>query len=256
MKLSEYLQVLAYDIAFWMSAYQNPSFPLDQLGDVTEDVTAKLRSAAIIALLTKGDSDGYYHNLMRSARCRLKYLQRCRGAGHDTDHHQASSRLGGFMDAVAASDFSTARQIVELSPTDWLQGHEYEDDFCFAQIVHGLIAAKPDMERMAALFTRFEGVLDGRADAKLAVTKAIHERNQADFDEGIEALVAQRTGEIEAEKKRQKIEEPVMIAERQVYVDGLALLRIAERLGFTLQGEYLYLPSMARVTMQRPFPGE
>jgi hypothetical protein len=255
-KLSEYLQVLAYDIAFWMSAYQNSSYPLDQLGDVTEDVTAKLRAAAIIALLAKGDSDGYYHNLMRSARCRVAYLQRCHAAGHAMDHHQASSRLGGFMDAVAAADFVTARQIVSLSPRDWLEGHEYEDDYCYAQIVHELIAAQPDAARLSALFARFEKYLDGQADARLALTKAIHERDQGGFDEGIEALIAQHTDEIEAEKKRNKIEEPAMIAERQVYVDGLALLRIAERLDFTLQGEYLYLPSMARVAMQRAFPRE
>jgi len=41
-----------------------------------------------------------------------------------------------------------------------------------------------------------------------------------------------------------------------VYVEGLAFLRIAERLGLALQGEYLYLPSLARVPMRRPFPGE
>jgi hypothetical protein len=47
-----------------------------------------------------------------------------------------------------------------------------------------------------------------------------------------------------------------MMAERQVFVDGLALLQIAERLGFSLQPEYLYLPSLARVPMQKPFPGD
>ena len=256
MKLGEYLEALAYDVAFWMTAYQNPDYPLDQLGDVTEKVTAKLRAAAVIILIADGDSDGYYHNLMRSARCRLQYLKRCRAAGHDADHHQASSRLGGFMDAVGAADFAIARQIVTLSPVEWLQGHEYEDDFCFAQIVHGLIAAQPDAERMSSLFARFEKWLDGREDARLAVTKAIYERSQADFDPAIEALMAQRTTEIESEMERHKIEEPEMIAERQVYVDGLALLRIAERLGFSLQGEYLYMPSLARVPMLRPFPGE
>src|SRR5262249_7195515 len=116
-----------------MTAYQNPGYPLDQLGDVTESVTAKLRAAAIILLVADGDSDGYYHNLMRSARCRLAYLQRCHAAGHDAEYHQASSRSGGFMDAVAAADFAAARQIVALSPLEWLKGREYEDDYCFAQ---------------------------------------------------------------------------------------------------------------------------
>jgi len=213
-KLTEYLEVLAYDIAFWMTAFQNPDYPLEQLGEVTQNVTAKLRAAAIIALLTKGDSDSYYHNLMRSARCRLAYLQRCRAAGLEADHHQASSRLGGFIDAVAAADFVTARQIVALSPAGWLQGHEYKDDFCYAQILHGLIAAQPDAERMTGLFEGFEKTLEGRADARFVVAKSIFGRNQAEFDAGIEALVAQRTADIEAGKGRHKIEEPVMIAER------------------------------------------
>ena len=55
---------------------------------------------------------------------------------------------------------------------------------------------------------------------------------------------------------RHKIEDRVSIAFRQVYVDGLALLRIAERLKLPLQSEYLYMPSLARVPMQQPFPGE
>ncbi|OLB14576.1 MAG: hypothetical protein AUH10_03715 [Gammaproteobacteria bacterium 13_2_20CM_66_19] len=256
MKLTEYLELLAYDIGFWMSAFQSADYPLEQLGDVTDSVTAKLRAAAIIALLAKGDSDTYYHNLIRSGRCRLTYLQRCRGAGHTTDHHQASSRLGGFADAVAAADFATARQIVGLSPGTWLQGQEYEDDFCHAQILYGLIAAQPDPAHMQALFDRFATALDGRPDARLEVGKAIFGRSQADFDAAIEALLAQRTAFIEADKARHKIEEPVMIAERQVYVEGLAFLRIAERLGTTLQAEYLYLPSLARVPMRKPFPGE
>lgn len=239
-----------------MTAYQNPDYPLDQLGDVTENVTEKLRAVAIIVLLAQGNSDGYYHNLMRSARCRLAYLKRCRAAGAEREHHQASSRLGGYLDAVAAADFFTARQIVAASPKDWFEGHEYEDDYCFAQIAHGLIAAQPDNERLSQLFGRFEKALDGRNDARLEVTRKLFERDAAEVPAAVEKLVEQRTGEIESDIARRRIEEPVMMALRQVYVDGLALLRIAERLKLPLQSDYLYMPSLARVAMQRPFPGE
>ena len=81
-------------------------------------------------------------------------------------------------------------------------------------------------------------------------------RDQAAFEEAFETLLAQRTRRIEAEKTRKKIEEPATIAERQIYVEGLALLQIAGRLKFATQPEYLYCPSLARVPMQRPFPGE
>jgi len=255
-KLSEYLDVLAYDIGFWMAALRNPDYPVAQLGAVSVDVAAKLRAAAIISLLSKGQSDGFCHNLMRSARCRVRYLERLRAAGVTDDHHQASARIGPFLDAVAAADFTTARQIVALSRRDWLQGHEYQDDYCYAQIVHGLITVPTDLTRLEALFTQYEQRLDGQADARLGVTRAIARRDQAGFDTAFEALLAQRAAYIEAEQARKRIEEPATLAERQVYVEGLALLQIATRLKFTTQREYAYCPSLARAPMQQPFPGE
>lgn len=256
MKLTEYLETIAYDIGFWLTAFQNPEYPVRQLGELSVQVTAKLRAAAIIALLAKDNSDAFFHNLIRSSRCRIAYLRRLREAGIDDDHHQGSGRVGPFLDAVAAADFQSAREIVALSTRDWRQGHEYEDDFCYAQIVHGLISVPTDITRLQALFDRFERVLDGQPDARLDVTRALARRDQGAFDDAFDALLAQRTREIEADKARNRIEEPTMIAERQVYVDGLALLQIATRLQFATQAEYTYCPSVARVPMQTPFPGE
>jgi immunity protein 49 of polymorphic toxin system len=255
-KLIEYLEPLGYDIAFWLTAFQNPDYPIRQLGEVSIQVSGKLRAAAIIALLTKGSSDAFYHNLIRSARARVAYLERLESAGVTDDHHQASGRVDPFLDAVAAADFDSARRIVALSLREWLQGHEYEDDFCYAQIVHGLITVPTDVTRLQQVFERYEQTLDGVADARLDVTRAIARRDQAAFDEAFEALLARHTRQIEAEKARRKIEEPVMMAERQVYVEGLALLQIATRLKFATQNEYQYCPSLARVPMQKPFPGE
>jgi hypothetical protein len=255
-KLTEYQEILAYDIAFWLTAFQEPDYSPGQLGDVAVQVSAKLRAAAIVALLTSGDSDIFFHNLIRSARSRIAYLQRLHDAGISGEHHQASGRVDPFLDAVAAADFGSARQIVALSPRDWLQGHEYEDDFCYAQIVHGLILVPTDLTRLEGLFERYEGVLAGASEPRLDVARSIARRDQAAFNQAFESLLAARTRQIEAERARKKIEEPMMMAERQVYVEGLAMLQIAGRLGFTTQPEYLYCPSLARVPMQRPFPGE
>ncbi|HVS75712.1 MAG TPA: Imm49 family immunity protein [Steroidobacteraceae bacterium] len=255
MKLADYLQAIAYDIAFWMTAFQNPDFPLGQLGEVCIEVTGKLRAAAIIALLTKADSDAFLHNLMRSARCRLQYLQRLSDAQRAGEHHQASGRVDPFLDALAAQDFATARQIAALSPREWQRGHEYEDDYCYAQILHGLIAPPGSGPGLGPFFARFESVLDGVPDARLDVTRALAARDQSAFEAAFEALIARRTAQIEADLARKRIEDPPVVAERQVYVEGIAMLRIAERLGLSTQLEYLYCPSIARVPMQSAFPG-
>lgn len=256
MKLSEYLEILAYDTAFWLTGFINPDYPIEQLGTLCMEVSSKLRAAAILVLLTQADSDGFFHNLVRSAKCRLVYLQRLSQAGIVDDHHQASGRIAPFLDAVAAGDFVTARQITGLSLTDWRQGHEYEDDYCYAQILHGLITIPRDESRLQVLFERFKNALSGQADARLSICKVVFEGNKEDFNQTFEDLVAQRGAEIEANKARHQMEDPVVIAERQIYIEGLAILRIADRLGFPTQSEYRFCPSIARVTMVKPFPGE
>lgn len=248
--------MLSYDIAFSLVTLRSPNVTLEQLGEVSESVIPKLRAAAIIALLSKGDPDLYYHNLMRAARCRLLYLQQCASQGRTSEHHQASSRLNGFLAAVAATDFITARQIIALSPVIWLEGHEYEDDYCYAQLLYGLLAAQTDHERLQQLLERFDQVLKGKPDARLELVKAIVARDQAAYEIALDGFISARTAQLEEDAARHRIVEPVMMAERQVYVDGLALLQIAGRLGFSLQHEYLYLPSLARVPMLKPFPGE
>jgi hypothetical protein len=43
------------------------------------------------------------------------------------------------------------------------------------------------------------------------------------------------------------LEDECALTERYVSVEGLALLRLAERRGLAVQADYLFLPSLARV---------
>ncbi len=256
MKLTDYLDLLAHDIAFWMAGALDPGYDLSQLGQLSVELSARLRAAAIIVLLTKADSDAFCHNLIRSGRCRETYLRRLQVAGIADDHHQGSGRVDPFLDAIAADDFSLARSIADLSRTTWQQGHEYEDDFCYGRILAGLIARTRDPALLQLLFERYEKVLDGAPAPRLDAVRAIAANDHAGFEQALEALLAAHANRIEEDKARHKIEDAIVIAERQVFVEGVALLRIAERLGFPLQREYRFCPSLARQRMRKPFPGE
>ena len=255
MKLSEYAEAVAYDAAFWLSAFTNPDYPVDELGDVCVATCGKLRTLAIIALVAEGKHRSFTHNLVRSGRCRLSYLQRVQASGAP-DHHDASSRLAPFLDAVAAADFGLARQIAALSPAQWRQGHEYEDDFCHAQLAHAVLAPVTDLARTDALLERWERVLDGAADARLPVMRALVHRDKAGFDPAFEALVQARDDALAAERERARIEEFDVIAQRQLFVDGLALLRMATQLGLGTQAEYRGCPSLARAVTLETLPPE
>ncbi len=255
MNLAPYAEAVAYDAAFWLSAFTNPAFPVTQLGEVSIGASDKLRTLAIIALVSKGDHRAFTHNLVRSGRCRLSYLQRVQASGQ-ADHHDASARIAPFFDAVAAADFALARQIAALSPREWRQGHEYEDDFCHAQIAHAVLAPVADLARTEALFARWEQVLDGQPDARLPVLRSLAGRDKDGFDPAFEALVQQRDDALAAERARARIEEFDVIAARQLFVDGLALLRMATQLGLKTQAEYRGCPSLARQVTREPLAPE
>lgn len=255
MRLGDQFEAMAYDIAFWLSAFTNPDYPLEDLGEVCVNVCAKLRAAAIVSLLARSDAVAYAHNLVRSGRCRASYLQRIRASGR-AQYHGASGRVSPFYDAVAAGDFSLARQIAALSPREWQQGQEYEDDWCQAQIAHSILQPLVDSTHVQGLLLRWERVLDGEDEPRLPVLRALAQRDAGAFDGAFEGLLTHREEAIAAERARARIEEPVMLASREVFVDGLAFLRMATQLGLPTQHEYRGCPSMARQTLQTALPPE
>lgn len=256
MILADYLEPLAYDIAFWTIGLVSPDARPEELGGLSNELVRKLRAAAIIVLLTRADVDGYCHNLIRAARARECYLDRMRSEGLIEDHHFCAARTEGLLAACAAEDYALARSIAALSPGGFRPGHEYEDDFCYAQVLHGLLAPQPDPVALAALCARWQGALKGAPGGRLEVMQALVARDAAAFELAFDALLDERAAQIDRNIARGQLEEPPVVADRLVFVEGLALLRIARRLGVALQQDYRYCPSLALQSMQKPFPGE
>lgn len=256
MRLEDQIETLGYDIAFWMCGITDPAYSMDSLGDLSIEVSEKLRSLAIIQLVTKVQIDFFLHNLIRSAMVREIYLRRCRDEGRLDEHHRASGRYGALLDAVAAGDLERAARIAELSPIDWRKGREYEDDYCYAQILHRFVQSPARDDEVQAFLDQFSAYLEGRDDARFAVSQALLRRDQKDFDQAFNELLAQRDAEIAANKKRGELEEPQALAQRIIFVEGLAILRLAELRGLSAQREYPLCPAIARMPMTKPFPGE
>ncbi|XXX72637.1 Imm49 family immunity protein [Sorangium sp. So ce134] len=255
MKLAEHGEALAYDIAFWMAAATDPGYPIAQLDRLGVELSGKLRALAIMVLLVKADGERFHQNLIRSGAVREAYLQRCRDEGF-SGHHRVSGRVAPLLDSIAAGDFALARRIAALSPEEFRRGHEYEDDHCYARVIHAWVADPARDEGVAPLLERFEAFLEGRADPRLDCCRALWTRDQALFDEAFDALLAARMAEAEAAIERGQEEAPGVVSQRYVSIEGLALLRLAEARGLSTRREYPLCPSLARVSAGTPFPGE
>jgi hypothetical protein len=256
MELGDYGESLAYDIAFWIQGLDNDAYPAAKLGRLSLELSEKLRALAIITLLVKAEPDYFYHNLIRSGRAREIYLRRVRDAGLLEDHHLVLGRYEPLLDAVAAGDFELARRIRALSPAQYRPGHEYADDHWYAQLIHELSESAPEPSRLTVGLAELEAALEGRTPARLDVCRALVNRDQDLFDASFADQLASRAEEITREKARGKLEDPPVAAQRSVYIEGLALLRLAEQRGLTTASEYSYCPSLARVQMVTQMPDE
>lgn len=247
---------LAYEAAFFMESFTDPSLEIEELGDLSVTIGGKLRSLAIMALLSKGDQELFGQNLTRSGRIRLAYLERLRRENVENDHHSASGRVDGLIDALASSDIPLAREIVKMSRVTWLEGSEYEDDFCYAQLIQGFVSEEMSEYERNTLIVRFERVLNGRPSARLDLCRALGGREQESFDEAFDNLIRERQAQIAADKARFQLEEPEVISQRLVFVEGLAVLRLASLFSLTTDAEYEFCPSIARLTEPFGVPEE
>jgi hypothetical protein len=256
MSLLEAGQAMAADVALWLGALDDPEMPLEEMGKLALEQCNNLRSLAILVLLVKGDVDKFHHNLIRSGRCRAMYLERVHRERDFEQHDFASGCFQPFLDAVAAGDIPLARHIAALSPAGWRKGHEYEDDFFYAQILHRLIEDPVSVDEASSFATRLESLRVPGGGVRAAVCSAIIANDQASFDSAFDDFLAHRELEIDTDVERGELESPAVLAQRKIYVDALALLRLAQRRGLITQSEYEFCPALARQPMVSPVPDD
>src|SRR6478672_7728654 len=132
---SDEISGVVLDAAFWWICVEDPGTPVEQVGDLSLEVSYKLRTLAVLALLGKASTDGFVHSCIRAARARRLYLRRLADAGIERAHHRVSGCYEPLLDAIAAGDMPLVGEIEELSPPDFRPPDEYEDDYCYAQIL-------------------------------------------------------------------------------------------------------------------------
>lgn len=246
MSLEDYMSPLCWEMAVWLERFYSSELPVRELGTLSTDLTSGLRSLAIIQLLTRDDRVHFYKNLEQSAQVRLYYLKRLQAAKIYDDHHQASARYRPLLDAVAVGRWDLAQQIVSLSPTEMKIGHEYTDDFCFAQLISNIVAGESGRRLNTELLDMFETYLDGEVDSKLELARSLIELNQKKFDNAFGNFLDARTDEIEFLTCNGQMESARSSANRLVFVDGLAIIQIADKQGLNTEDEYKYCPSSGR----------
>ena len=162
-----------------------------------------------------------------------------------------------FFDALAANQWNLAVDIALLLSQSWQEEEEYEDDFCYAHFFHQYISFSSDSPPgLSNILDQFENSLEGAASTRLNLCKSFLARDQRSFDEAFEELLDERISQIETERSSALGEEIAFQTEQYIFVEGLAILRMAERVGLAIQRDYVVCPGIARLPMKKAFPDD
>ena len=224
-----------------------------ELGPLCEELYVFYRTAGIAALLLDLDIDRFYHMLIRSGLIRVFLLQKSTQEDKKLSRFCKLTKVNGFFDSVAANRFDVAEKITVLSPQKWIERYEYEDDYCYILFLHNMIRGGEKSLKEKIIY-RFEKILEGESSPKYDVCYALFKQDNQYFDDAFSDLIDLWTDEIEFQKKSISRNEVEFAAARHIYIEGLALLRIAEMVGIETQDEYQYCPKEARLPMRTPFP--
>lgn len=164
----------------------------------------------------------------------------------------ASSNLP-LLGAIAADDQALAASLGGLAATAWQPGEEYQEDCDWAVLLAALAGAGEVPRALERLGRSGAGT---HAD-HLAAVRALQGRDAPAFVAALGRLAAAREEEWAGYAAAGALPEPELGAFRFLWLEGLALLRLADRAGLdTGEARFPGCPPLARVARRASYQGE
>jgi hypothetical protein len=213
--------------------------PVARIDDVHQ-VCTFYRQLGVATMFQEGDADRYHVAAMQSASLYLFELQR------QPDAAKVTSFAKPLFDAIGSGYWEAARWIAEASRATWNPDREYEDDFLYVWFLmqHALLDAP--REETEKLLDRYEAVLEGAFDVRLALCRALLDTDEVAFDTELRALLERRRDEVDALADRGALGNDAAMWMRHFALEGIALLELAKRQSMKTGSRYLHCPDPAR----------
>ncbi|AKQ69078.1 hypothetical protein A176_005990 [Myxococcus hansupus] len=214
------------------------------------DVCARSRQLGCGLLLIDLDADGFQHALHQSALLYTWLLdQRATQPGLDT-YYLCKSRASPLLDALALNQLTLARDMGAKLDTPWAPKMEPEEDFRYFDLLSGpLLERRQDAVRLAA----FERCLE-EPSTRFDVLSALMREDADAFWAALSALTREWEEGIEADRRQDALDAYFAQTEASIFVEGLALVRLAELWGIPARPRLPFMPAEAFRAPSAPLP--
>jgi hypothetical protein len=181
--------------------------------------------------------------------CRLRLAQSGRAYAHHLGAAAEAAKLGSkadpLFDAIAAGDRDGAAAIARHARHSFAPGEEFEEDFLFPEVVMQRFFLGASDRATASLMDHWEAVLQGSADARLDVCRALQARDATGFDAALRGFLAERLEYWDTVAESNRAPPEVLETEGSVFVEGIAFIRLARGMALATEREYPHVPAIA-----------
>jgi hypothetical protein len=218
--------------------------PLAQLERILFFASRWHRVGAISAFLASGDPRKLHAGLARSADARVQLLTLRQQHALPYDRFTGTAELDPLSDAIAACADAAAAEIARLSSPRIVEDEELEEEFWFGRFLIWAVSGS-SADEGARIVQELERTAEPDGCLRLDVCRALLERSQDAFDASLRCLMSDR------ELRYRDLasiggSDPRTMTERFVSVEGIALVRLAERAGLRPEEEYRLVPGISR----------
>lgn len=217
---------------------------------------ANYRKISIAVLLSEANTDAFYGSLYLSARTYVFLLKHVREYPDVDPYYLCKSRAEPFWDAVVADDMVTAREIATLATSGWKQGLEDEDDYCYFDFIMALVENPANVSLLEQKVQKFKTVMEGDTSVRFDICSALMQLNSDDFKHSLCELIDERDTNLKEEIEYESLSPEDAQTEAVVFIEGIALVKIAKLLNMAVGNQYKFIPSLAFVASSDSFSPE
>jgi hypothetical protein len=216
------------------------SAPGEALGEAYLEICLFYRRLGICVLLTRLNVGGFANELAKAGKAYEHFVSHSSDADAE---YVCTSRATPYFDMLAAGDIATARRIEAIAPRTWEREHEFEDEFLYMRFLMDLVSSNSSPIDRDPMIERMQKLPD-LSPGKLAICEALHAAEDQAFEEAMELMLEERAEDV-AEARSLPIPSEAYFLETEafIFVEGIAIVRLARLIGIRTHHEYPGIPS-------------
>lgn len=205
------------------------------------DMASYYRYLGVGKFLLYLDVHGFFQSFYKGARVYQQMLN-LKGSYAFDPYYLCKSRGLPLLDAIAIKAFDLAIEISGQMVDTWQPDMEYEEDFFYYDALTRLINATEAGGKLEKSIKEFEACLDGNASSRLNMVKALVENDGVVFQKNLYALIEEWDDHIARQRKSDRIDPYFDKTAANIYIEGVALVCLAQKRGITTENQYKYIP--------------